>query len=50
VVKEEIDKEINNMGTFVQIYNDIDMKLNVPVLISRPAIINEFKSYVEKSI
>ena len=31
-------------------YSDVDMKMNVPALISRPAAIKEIKSYVEKSI
>ena len=31
-------------------YSDIDMKMNVPALISRPAAIKELKGYIEKSI
>ena len=31
-------------------YSDVDMKMNVPALISRPAAIKELKGYIEKAI
>ena len=50
VVREVIDPKTHQPRTRVRLYSEIDVKTNVPLMISKSYTVNEIKKYIEKCI